>query len=181
MIIVWVVFTYVALSFFEYVSHRWLMHAPRGLMFPEHAVLHHGHYFPRGRFVWRPGDDPAAPFISIGTGPMPLWTAPFTLLLFFCVSKQGAMVFFGASVLHGILWRLLHAEMHFARRGWLARSRLFRFWYDYHHVHHDEPRFNYASLLPMFDHVFGTYRAPMAYLTQAPGIKTSQGSPTPSG
>src|SRR6266542_1908460 len=160
MIIVWVVCSYVALSFFEYVSHRWMMHAPHGVMFREHAILHHGHYFPRGRFVWMLGDDPAAQFISIGTGPMPLWTAPFTLLLFFYVSKQGAMVFLAASAFHGILWRLLHDEMHFARRGWLVRSGLFRFWYDYNRVHHDEPRFNYDSLLPMFDHLFGTYRSP---------------------
>ena len=158
-IILYVLLSYVILSFVEYFGHRWIMHSPRGVKFQQHAVLHHGHYFPRGHFLWSAGEDEAAHFISIGTGPLPLWTSPIILILF-AISREWAVVFLAMTIFHGALWTMIHREMHFARRGWLERSPVFRFLYHYHRVHHDQHRFNYNGLMPLADFVFRTYQRP---------------------
>ncbi len=159
MILIYVLASYVILSFVEYFGHRFIMHSPRGVKFRQHAVLHHGRYFPRGHFLWGAGEDEAAHFISIGTGPLPIWTLPITALLFW-ISTEWAIVFVAMTSFHGVLWTMIHREMHFARRGWLKSSAVFRFLYNYHRVHHDAHGFNYNGLMPLADFVFGTYRRP---------------------
>jgi hypothetical protein len=166
-ILAWVLFAYVVGSLLEYVLHRWPMHSARfARRFPwledehkRHAVLHHAVFYPGKRFRFCP--DPAGRFISTDLSPFfnlillsPLW-AP----LYF-ISHLGCAVFVVCAALHGVVWTLIHREMHEPRQRWFARTRLYKFWHDYHETHHKRQTYNFNVVLPGADHVFGTYLPP---------------------
>ena len=166
----WVAFSYVMMSFIEYVLHRWPMHsrafARRVWWLPllkdevyRHAYLHHSVYFPRRHFD--DCNDPASRYISISLSPFfnLLGLSPIWIGLYF-VSPLGAAIFAGFAALHAVLWTAIHREMHEPANRWFACLRIYRFWRTYHETHHRRPNFNFNVVCPLMDHVFGTYIRP---------------------
>jgi sterol desaturase/sphingolipid hydroxylase (fatty acid hydroxylase superfamily) len=151
----YLVLSVVLMSAFEYSYHRWVMHKRRGVgrAFERHAVLHHHRYVQE--FVGT--SDPAAKHVGIDSdvpgslvGLSPLW------ILMGWWDWRLATVFLGVVIFHGLVWTVLHREMHFPARQWVRRLPGYRYLNDYHQRHHEHPSCNFNAVFPMFDWVFGT-------------------------
>ena len=132
-------------TFLEYVIHRRLGHDPRyrGNPFGVEHVRHHaeGNYF-----APTPKKLLAAAVVAVVLG------APALLL----AGRHGAAAVGGLLVMYGayeVLHRREHTHAGIGRYGRWARR---------HHFHHHfvDPRTNHGVTTPLWDLVFGTYRAP---------------------
>lgn len=157
---------YVLISALEYFPHRWVMHSQqlaRRVQSPRlaeewerHGALHHGQYYPPGRFTGCL--DRAARFVSIDTGPAFMLASTWWLwlpLAIWCPWLGVPLAL--ALAAHGVVWSLVHREMHRPARRWVSQTLLFRFWCAYHEAHHERPGMNFNVLLPLFDHLLGTH------------------------
>jgi hypothetical protein len=149
------------MSLVEYAVHRWVMHHPligRDGIFERHATLHHGHYFPPGRFLGPAWEDRAAKYISITFSAPEHLFAALPIITLLCYTRPlGAAVFTAVVVIHAIAWSAVHQEMHFPRSRWFAASPLFCYLREYHERHHNKPTTNFNAVLPpLGDWLFGT-------------------------
>lgn len=161
-IFVWLALALLAMSFIEYIVHRWPMHNKRFVdcfpvaadAFESHAVLHHGRFFKD--FENEP--DRAARYVSLELSPgyMLLGLSPIWGGLCF-LSLTGGVLFATVIAMHGIVWTAVHREMHEPKGRWFSRMRPYRFWRAYHKRHHEKPGTNFNALLPGLDWLFGTY------------------------
>jgi sterol desaturase/sphingolipid hydroxylase (fatty acid hydroxylase superfamily) len=132
-------------TFLEYVIHRWLGHDPRyrGNPFGVEHVRHHaeGNYF-----APTPKKAAAAAVVAVVLG------GPAVLL----VGAHGAAAIGGLLVMYGT-YEVLHRREH-THAGIGAYGR----WARRHHFHHHfvDPKTNHGVTTPLWDLVFGTYRAP---------------------
>lgn len=146
----------------EYFAHRWPMHhALIGRWFSDawhgHAYVHHRLFFR----VFDAETHPAAPHVSMTVDPLlnAVGSAVFWVPLGLWVSWPAAIVFVIVALGHGCLWSLIHREMHFPKRPWWSRTRVYRYIRRHHEVHHQHPGSNFCALFPPFcDWIFGTWR-----------------------
>lgn len=153
-VVLWIITGVVLMSFVEYAAHRWVMHLPTvsRSTFEEHARLHHGRFYQ----TFTGDTDPAAKHVGLSLWPpnMLVWMLPAwgTAAWF---SPLGGGIWAAIFVAYGVLWNAFHWEMHEPKSPWWSRSRWFRRSREYHRIHHDHPRCNYAALFPgVWDWVF---------------------------
>lgn len=156
----WLVISLIAISFGEYVFHRWLMHRKpderNELLWPvwhRHAVQHHGWYYKN--FDYEP--DSIGRFVNIKLNwyQTALYGVPAAILagLF---SWVGAVVIGVLVVLHHVAWDDLHSEMHIPSNRWFAEMRVYKFLRTWHEKHHQNPKKNFNVVVPLADFIFRT-------------------------
>lgn len=165
MLILYIIFCIILMSFIEYVAHRWFMHNKhlgkiwKGLhpIFEKHTMLHHRRFYR----IFDDEPDPAAKYINLKfdtashvAGALPL------AALFWLISPALAITFLVVIALHAQLWNFLHSEMHIPKGAWFSKFGVYKYLRDYHECHHDHPNKNYNVVIPLMDFVFGTYRRP---------------------
>jgi hypothetical protein len=159
---VWFALACVTMAVVEYAVHRGPMHARRSgnrEAWESHAVLHHGRFFPAGKFEHPP--DRAARYVSIDLQPgyTAVGLSPIWLALYFLVGPVCGLTFAFTFGMHGYVWTTIHREMHYPEGRWFSRTRYYRYLRDYHMRHHEQPGGNFAVIFPPFlDLLFGTYR-----------------------
>jgi hypothetical protein len=83
---------------------------------------------------------------------------PLGLFGFF-VTWTGAITLWFVLLAHHLLWNVIHSHMHKAEQPW-KRFRLYRFFYNYHLMHHFYPRNNYNVICILADFILGSYKKP---------------------
>ncbi len=149
---------YVVYSFMEYAEHRWLLHKMRVAnslesdslrqMCRNHMKLHHGRDYEHDEHHY---DDNPLQLAIVGF-------IPSVLVAYFVhkIDPFAAKLFIVYGAAYGMLFYVLHLEMHL-RRGWFfSRMVLFQKLDKRHRDHHAEPNSNYNVVLPLFDWIFGT-------------------------
>jgi hypothetical protein len=157
--------TYVLVSLVEYLSHRYLQHTrvvakrfPRIALlekiFIDHAKVHHHDAYdlfnnepnPRLRMYnlvikYR---TTAAVMIVLG---LPLYA----------VDHLTAIVFWAVAVVHNLVWTSVHIEMHVNHGHFIRSTPFFKYWEEYHFIHHLYPSKNFNGMLPLWDWICGTF------------------------
>lgn len=157
----WFLFCYVLMSFAEYIAHRYTMHRRFWFMsvaFERHAIIHHGHFYKN----FENDPDPVAKHVNVDMSPadnllmgLPIWLP----LAYFSI--VGGVMLVAFIFLHAVLWTSIHREMHDPTGKWFAKYRLYKFYREWHKIHHDHQGSNFnVVFLPLADLVFGTCRWP---------------------
>jgi hypothetical protein len=166
-LLAWLCLAYAFMSLVEYLLHRWPMHSRAfARRFPwlrdefyRHAVLHHGHYYNQ---KFERCADPAARYISVDLSPLfNVIGLSWVWLPLFYFAPLGGTVLACFIMTHAVLWTFIHREMHEPAGRWFCLTDLFRYWRNYHKVHHDHPNKNYNVVCPGADWLFGSYRRPV--------------------
>ena len=154
-ILLWITGSVIAMAFFEYIVHRWLMHnAILGKKFSffaltmeAHAILHHGRYFK----IFDHDTDPASHHIDIELHPgktlvefSPVWG---TIMYF---NPLGGIILVAVITIHGIIWTTIHREMHCPIGAWYCKTRLFKYLRNNHYIHHLHPTSNYCIVCLLY-------------------------------
>ncbi len=141
-------------SFFEWFAHKHVMHTQRfsKLAFQRHVVDHHQTRRSLRNFYIAPQDKKTYHAGETSVVPI-LWALHFPLyaLLYWLCGMPAAI---GAAIGCGLYiggYELLHFFIHAPKNYWFQRTRLFRFYCEYHRVHHLKPRKNYNIVLPLAD------------------------------
>ena len=146
----------VAVSLFEYFGHRTVLHEGRLSLGRDH--LTHHKFFARDFLA---GGEVAAfydRYWARGVFGL-LWPLPLAVPLAVWVGWVPAAVLLAVACGHAVLWQWIHNEMHRPQTAWLQGTRYFRFVRQFHLVHHQKSRTNFAFVFaPVWDFVFGTYR-----------------------
>lgn len=181
--LVWVLISYVIISFIEFFAHGVLMHKPTFLAkrFPffknvldSHRHFHHGECFPGTHFDEAEGDCLEINIkLGVAEGQLLsfwIWGPLFLTALFFGLSSVvgkvlvlGALVFMLSLFAHHCIWNLIHIQMHTKdseRAKWFKQSRLCLWLARNHFMHHAYPRVNFCIVCPLADWLMGTYKAP---------------------
>lgn len=169
----WAVFSYIVLSLFEYVAHRFPMHRASWLTrkfkffrqhLEEHRDYHHGECFSGRNFTQ--GAEGRCLVINIDINPfIGLLAASVVWIPLLFVSLHGAIVFVIIGLVHNLSWGFIHKQMHTPpekRSRWFKNSALLLWLARYHCVHHIYPGANFSVMFVLPDFIFGTYRAPSA-------------------
>ncbi len=176
-------FSYVLISFIEWISHGVFMHKPTWFSkrfkffnetLHEHRTFHHGECFPGRHFDEAEGDCLTVNIhLRILFGQLaaswawaPLFIAAYccgiatTVGLSLCVVGVTFMV---SLAVHHVTWNFIHVQMHTnrdKRARWFAKSSLCLYLARYHYMHHVYPRVNFCVVTPLADWIMGTYKAP---------------------
>lgn len=162
----------IAGTFFDYVIHRWLAHGPLAAResgsLTRHAWVHHMVFTDRrGMTAARKTARRGHVHLSLRSLVMllpVLLAASAAAGLFVAGNIEGAPLM-GGALAAGLLTSLIaydllhwmhHAELPRLVAGMPGYKQL-RAW---HHEHHREPESRYATLLPLWDFLFFTHRAP---------------------
>jgi hypothetical protein len=161
----WLCVAYILISFGEYIPHRWAMHAKffcnllpiRAVLnvYERHAIFHHGRFYKN----FEHDADPIAKHVNIEMEPFMhlCLSAPVWIPLFW-IAPIGAVVLPLCIFIHGFLWSAIHFEMHEPSGSWWTKNAVFRFWRNYHYVHHKHVNTNFNVICPLADFLFCTYR-----------------------
>ncbi len=174
MLIFWILFSYSFISFFEYTIHKYLMHRDniaKSLTrlpkisnslhseFHSHTHLHHGKYYKE--FDYEEDEWGREHNLTIGWGQtmiILIFISPVLIPLFYFY-PLGGTILLSLIILHNRLWGIIHTEMHIPTNGLLFKNPLYRFWRNYHYVHHEHTNKNFNVIFPLFDYILGTYRS----------------------
>jgi hypothetical protein len=146
-------------SFFEWFAHARVMHTRRYSQeaFRRHVIDHHKTRRALERFyipleedkTYKWGQTSVVPFLWL------LHLPAFAAIWW----KLGAAVSVGAAIgiaLYIAGYEFVHYFVHAPNGYWFQRTRLFRFWCEYHRLHHYKPRINYNVVLPLADFLLHT-------------------------
>lgn len=146
-------------SFMEWFIHRYFMHTDRLLKvtFQRHAIEHHSDRRSYRTFYAQPEENVQYHFIESSFIPI-LWAIhlPAFLLvgwLFGVPAGVGASLGTG---LYAAAYEAIHFFIHTPRNYRFQRTRLFRFYCEYHRIHHHKARWNYNIVVPLCDVLFRT-------------------------
>jgi hypothetical protein len=163
-----VVASYIAISFIEYMFHRFIMHEglPEWIykIFPElrevldeHRRLHHQVYYkvfdyepdPVGyelnlRIYWYQSVAGAVCFI------------PYFIITTYYISLVPTLVLCVLALLHNMTWNTIHVEMHHAQHPWWTKLWAYKFLARNHFLHHQDTHTGFNIVCPLFDYLFGT-------------------------
>jgi hypothetical protein len=158
---------YLLMSFFEYATHRWMLHRNTVVrVFPrefvkrrlnDHAVSHHSHYYK----CFRREDDPHGKHVGMF---IPLSFYIYITLvvgsLLLAVDWITAAYFVAFIVAHYFVWNKFHELMHFYTTPWYIKLPIVGWWYHlveyYHFLHHQHRDKNFNAFLPIWDFLLGT-------------------------
>ena len=146
-------------SFLEWFVHRYGMHTDKisKWAFSRHAIEHHAARRSLKSFYIPPREKTAYDLTESSAVPL-LWVVH--LPVYFLVGVYGGVpagvgVATGGAV-YVLAYELLHFYIHAPKGHRFQRTRLFRFYCEYHRVHHHRARRNYNIVLPLADLVLGT-------------------------
>jgi hypothetical protein len=146
-------------SFLEWFVHKIVMHTNKlsQLAFDRHAVEHHTHRRSLKSFYAQPEDNESYHLGESSIIPL-LWLVHVPMYL--AVGKFGGVAAgIGAGIggmLYLIGYEFIHFFVHAPRNYHFQRTRLFRFYCEYHRVHHGRARVNYNVVMPLADFVLRT-------------------------
>ena len=151
--------TLVYASFLEWFVHKYGMHTDKisKWAFDRHAIQHHSTRRTFKGFYIAPEEHAHYDVTESSAVPL-LWLAHFPL--YYAVGRfvnipAAVGVAMGAA-LYILAYELLHFYIHAPKGHWFQKTRLFRFYCEYHRVHHHKARRNYNVVMPLGDLVFGT-------------------------
>ena len=149
-----VVAGYLASSFLQVISHRWLGHAPSvGFFFRRHVFDHHRIYAPKHLVSARYSDIERSltPYYS-------LLVAAAIGLLGLKLPKAPLLGFSAMLVVSYAAHAYVHEHYHL-EKSWLDRWAWFCRRRDLHYMHHRNTRCNFAVLDFFWDRLLGTFVA----------------------
>jgi hypothetical protein len=146
-------------SFMEWFIHRYFMHTQRFLKitFERHAISHHADRRSYQTFYAQPEEDVRYQFIESSFIPV-LWAfhLPAFLIIGWVAGLPAALGAAAGTGLYASCYEALHFFIHTPRNYWFQRTRLFRFYCEYHRIHHHKARWNYNIVMPLGDLLFRT-------------------------
>ena len=170
-ILIVLVLLYVSLSLVEYLVHRVVMHMRIGGDTFKHHIQHHMNVLPDGTL--KDEDFQGTRFCDVvSVSSIFAATVTVTILSVLCADRlhgrlaQSADYFYAAGCgvalasLYILTWNAIHPAMHedperFGEACWVSRWLL-----DNHMKHHHvkgAEKGNYNTILPLWDHILGTY------------------------
>ena len=147
-------------TFLEWFIHRYVMHTNRisKLAFDRHAISHHSerrslktfYISPDGEYKYEIGESSFVPI---------LWFMhmPMFIVVWRYVSIPGCIALSIAGLLYLVAYEVLHFYIHAPRNYLFQRTRLFRFYCEYHRLHHHKARVNYNVVMPLADIILRTF------------------------
>lgn len=155
-------FAYCLFSFLEYAVHRFAMHKMRlanryGVSFLQrlcanHMALHHKRDY---RHKDHAKDDRIRDVSLAGFVP-----AMVVILLLALFDPLAARISLGFGVAYGILWWVVHNEMHRSEGRFFSGTAVYRYLERRHQLHHLHPGTNYGVILPLWDFLLRTSCTP---------------------
>ncbi len=146
-------------SLLEWFVHRYFMHSPKILKitFERHAIAHHSDRRAFKNFYAQPEENVQYHFIESSFIPI-LWLIhlPAYLLIGWLWGVPGAVGVSLGTLLYAAGYEAIHFFIHTPRDYWFQRTRLFRFYCEYHRIHHHKARWNYNIVMPLADFLFRT-------------------------
>jgi hypothetical protein len=146
-------------SFLEWFIHKVVMHTTliSKLAFDRHAVQHHFSRRSLKTFYIPPADHATYHLGESSVIPI-LWILHFPL--YYAVARFGNIYAGYAAATGGLLYLIgyefIHFFIHAPKNHWFQRTRVFRFYCEYHRIHHHKARLNYNIVLPLADLVLRT-------------------------
>jgi hypothetical protein len=146
-------------SFLEWFVHNVVMHTTSisKLAFDRHAVQHHFTRRSLKTFYIPPDEHATYHFGESSVIPI-LWLLHFPLYYAaYHFSNLGVGIGAAAGgLLYLIGYEFIHFFIHAPKNYWFQRTRLFRFYCEYHRIHHHKARLNYNIVIPLADFVLRT-------------------------
>jgi len=181
----WLAFSYVVISFVEFLAHGVFMHKPTWLskrfgLFEQvlhlHRTFHHGECFPGRHFDEHEGDclekNIRFDFLQGQVMSCWVWIPLFLAAQHYGLSSTagafcalGGVTMMASVFVHHCIWNLVHRQMHSQpakRASWFKNSRVCLWLARYHFMHHAYPKVNFCVVCPGADWIMGTYKAPSA-------------------
>jgi len=158
-IMLWMAAGYVFMSFFEWWIHSTQMHKKGWAnrfetLFEVHQHVHHPAYKHDYQIPHPEHHRDNGVFMPV------LKNVLVAAVVFSPVALAGYWMGFacltGFVLLHALAWNFLHPRFH-SPSTWWVRSRVFRFFRDYHHTHHLRPNRNYNIVCLGADFLLGTF------------------------
>jgi hypothetical protein len=147
-------------SFLEWFIHKHTMHTPRfsKLAFDRHAIAHHTERRSLKTFYIPPEDHAKYEFGESSVIPI-LWLAHFPLYysVWHFVNPAAGIGTAMGGLLYMLGYEFIHFFIHAPRNYWFQRTRVFRFYCEYHRIHHHKARWNYNIVMPLADFVLRTF------------------------
>ena len=146
-------------SFLEWFIHRFVMHSDRisKLAFQRHAISHHStrrslrnfYIPPEEEFHYSIGESSFVPI---------LWFIhlPMYIVVGYYFTLSPAIGLGIGGLLYLLAYEILHFYIHAPRNYRFQRTRLFRFYCEYHRLHHHKARINYNVVCPLADFTLRT-------------------------
>jgi Fatty acid hydroxylase superfamily len=146
-------------SFLEWFIHRYFMHTDRLLKvtFQRHAIEHHADRRAFRTFYAQPEENVQYHLVESSFIPI-LWLMhlPGCVLIGWLTAPMAGVGVALGTLLYTIGYESIHFFIHTPRNYRFQRTRLFRFYCEYHRIHHHKARWNYNIVLPLADVVLRT-------------------------
>jgi sterol desaturase/sphingolipid hydroxylase (fatty acid hydroxylase superfamily) len=165
-VLVSVLVVYVLIALGEYTYHRfvahmmplrWLRWVPFWRQRCKKHMRHHCRYY--RIFNYEP--DPVGRFLDLK---VTLLTSCIVIVLAtvpaYLIDPITGVVAFAGSVMHSVLFNLVHSEVHLNDSRVLREHAVFRYWESQHFLHHLQPDKNFDGVFPLFDRLVGTLAKP---------------------
>ncbi len=171
-IIFWILLSYLLISLFENLVHRFFMHkksflksvyriAPYLLeVFESHAVRHHSIWY--REFDYEPdplGRQENLKVLFIDVLAMLLLTSVIWVFLLWFNLLSG-IIFISVFFIHRFLWNTIHTQMHIPEDVIFRNWKIYRFLARHHFLHHQDTRINFNVVAPLADSLLGTVGKP---------------------
>lgn len=147
-------------SFIEYFAHRLIMHKPSRLI-PygyEHVTTHHTTFGSGVTYVVI-RDEMKKDGLAFTWREYVIFPVSCSLLYVPAELLVGRPIYLGClmAVFAGLVaFDVIHYRFHFPQRGWMERTRVFRFLCQHHRLHHERMWKNFNVTLPIADLCLGT-------------------------
>ncbi len=149
-------------SLFEWILHRYVMHAPVGKFryaYEAHALTHHGTFRADSSYHLQREPDRHTIHMAWWNGPVlvAIASSPFWVVWLWLYGSIAAPLGVTAALAcYYAAYEYLHWCMHLPRGRWFERTAFFRYINGHHLVHHHRPEWNLNVVLPIADILLGT-------------------------
>jgi hypothetical protein len=147
-------------TFLEWFIHRFVMHTSKisRLAFDRHAIAHHTERRSLKAFYASPEEEYHYEIGESSFVPV-LWFLhlPIFFVVWRFISIPAAITLATGGLLYLIAYEVLHFYIHAPRNYLFQRTRLFRFYCEYHRLHHHKARVNYNVVMPLADLILRTF------------------------
>ncbi len=146
-------------TFLEWFIHRVAMHTTKisQLSFDRHAIEHHMSRRSLKTFYIPPEENERYALGESSIIPL-LWFGhlPLYILVGYLGGLSAAVGMAFAGLLYLFGYEFIHFFIHVPKNHWFQRTKLFRFYCEYHRVHHHKARVNYNVVFPLADFILRT-------------------------
>ncbi|MEP6756979.1 MAG: hypothetical protein ABJA67_15850 [Chthonomonadales bacterium] len=146
-------------SFLEWFIHKVVMHSTSisQLAFDRHAIEHHVQRRSLKTFYIAPEEDDKYHLLESSVIPL-LWFGhlPVYIAVGYFYNVWAGIGVATSGMLYLLGYEFIHFFIHVPKGHWFQRTRLFRFYCEYHRVHHHKAKINYNIVIPFADFVLRT-------------------------